>query len=72
MAFRERYVACRVSRIPMLTVLLEDHDKLSGIMKQHFNIILETKDVTFKGWNWGVTDFQGWAIYNLEVVVLSK
>jgi len=56
----------------MLTVLLEDHDKLSGIMKQHFNIILETKDVTFKGWNWGVTDFQGWAIYNLEVVVLSK
>ncbi|KAL1950368.1 hypothetical protein VTO73DRAFT_5492 [Trametes versicolor] len=37
----------------------EDHDKLSHLLKQHFSITLETKEVSFKGWNWGVTDFQG-------------
>ncbi|EPQ51062.1 SSrecog-domain-containing protein [Gloeophyllum trabeum ATCC 11539] len=37
----------------------EDHDKVAGLMKQHFGITLETKDVTFKGWNWGVADVQG-------------
>lgn len=37
----------------------QDHDKLSHLLKQHFSITLETKEVSFKGWNWGVTDFQG-------------
>ncbi|RPD62657.1 SSrecog-domain-containing protein [Lentinus tigrinus ALCF2SS1-7] len=37
----------------------EDHDRLSHLLKQHFSITLETKEVSFKGWNWGVTDFQG-------------
>ncbi|KAF8551700.1 SSrecog-domain-containing protein [Imleria badia] len=37
----------------------EDHDKLAGVLKQHFGVTLEIKDVTFKGWNWGVTDIQG-------------
>ncbi|KAG6332186.1 hypothetical protein ID866_6901 [Astraeus odoratus] len=37
----------------------EDQDKLAGLLKQHFGVILEVKDVTFKGWNWGVTDIQG-------------
>ncbi|TCD61214.1 FACT complex subunit [Steccherinum ochraceum] len=37
----------------------EDHDKLSQLMKQHFSVTLETKESTFKGWNWGATDFQG-------------
>ncbi|KAI0629734.1 structure-specific recognition protein-domain-containing protein [Trametes polyzona] len=37
----------------------EDHDKLAHLLKQHFSIPLETKEVSFKGWNWGVTDFQG-------------
>ncbi|EGN98471.1 hypothetical protein SERLA73DRAFT_109982 [Serpula lacrymans var. lacrymans S7.3] len=37
----------------------EDHDKLAGLMKQHFGVTLEVRDVSFKGWNWGVTDFQG-------------
>ncbi|KZT28330.1 SSrecog-domain-containing protein [Neolentinus lepideus HHB14362 ss-1] len=37
----------------------EDHDKVAGLMKQHFGITLETKDITFKGWNWGVADVQG-------------
>lgn len=39
--------------------LREDHDKLAGLLKQHFAVTLEVKDVTFKGWNWGVTDIQG-------------
>ncbi|TBU31771.1 SSrecog-domain-containing protein [Dichomitus squalens] len=37
----------------------EDHDRLAHLLKQHFSITLETKEVSFKGWNWGVTDFQG-------------
>ncbi|EIW80885.1 SSrecog-domain-containing protein [Coniophora puteana RWD-64-598 SS2] len=37
----------------------EDHDKMAGLLKQHFGVTLEVKDVTFKGWNWGVTDIQG-------------
>ncbi|KAI0736325.1 SSrecog-domain-containing protein [Fomitopsis betulina] len=37
----------------------EDHDKVAQLLKQHFSITLETKEVSFKGWNWGVTDFQG-------------
>ncbi|KAH9080577.1 SSrecog-domain-containing protein [Lactarius deliciosus] len=31
----------------------DDHDKLAGLLKQHF------ADVSFRGWNWGVTDFRG-------------
>lgn len=38
---------------------LKDHDKLASLLKQHFGITLEVKDVSVKGWNWGVTDFQG-------------
>ncbi|THH31232.1 hypothetical protein EUX98_g2940 [Antrodiella citrinella] len=37
----------------------EDHDKISQLMRQHFSVTLETREVSFKGWNWGVTDFQG-------------
>ncbi|KAF9468632.1 structure-specific recognition protein-domain-containing protein [Collybia nuda] len=37
----------------------EDHDKIAALLKTHFGKTLETKDVSFKGWNWGVTDFQG-------------
>lgn len=37
----------------------KDHDKLASLLKQHFAITLEVKDISFKGWNWGVTDFQG-------------
>lgn len=37
----------------------QDHDKLSQLMKQYFSIVLETKETSVKGWNWGVTDFQG-------------
>ncbi|KAI0081628.1 SSrecog-domain-containing protein [Panus rudis PR-1116 ss-1] len=37
----------------------EDHDKLAQLFKQHFSVALETKETSLKGWNWGVTDFQG-------------
>ncbi|KAN0139840.1 SSrecog domain containing protein [Lactarius tabidus] len=37
----------------------DDHDKLAGLLKQHFAVTLETEDVSFRGWNWGVTDFRG-------------
>ena len=37
----------------------QDHDKLASLLKQHFAVTLEVKDVSVKGWNWGVTDFQG-------------
>ncbi|EMD40210.1 hypothetical protein CERSUDRAFT_112414 [Gelatoporia subvermispora B] len=47
----------------------EDHDKLAQLMKQHFSIALETKEVSVKGWNWGVTDFQG---DDLAFVVSNK
>ena len=39
--------------------LCQDHDKLAALLKSHFGVTLETKEVSFKGWNWGVTDFQG-------------
>ncbi|KIJ54619.1 hypothetical protein M422DRAFT_24531 [Sphaerobolus stellatus SS14] len=39
--------------------LKEDHDRLASLLKQHFSVTLETKEITFKGWNWGATDFQG-------------
>ncbi|KAF8511603.1 structure-specific recognition protein-domain-containing protein [Gautieria morchelliformis] len=37
----------------------EEHDKILALMKQHFSVTVETKEITFKGWNWGATDFQG-------------
>lgn len=37
----------------------DDHDKLAGLLKQHFAATLETEDISFRGWNWGVTDFRG-------------
>ncbi|TFY78959.1 hypothetical protein EWM64_g5046 [Hericium alpestre] len=37
----------------------EDQDKLASLLKQHFGIVLEPQDISFKGWNWGVTDFRG-------------
>jgi len=37
----------------------QDHDRLARLLKDHFGVTLETREVSFKGWNWGVTDFQG-------------
>ena len=49
----------RTQRHFPLTLCVQDHDKLAGLLKQHFAITLETEDVSFRGWNWGVTDFRG-------------
>ncbi|KAF9642648.1 SSrecog-domain-containing protein [Thelephora ganbajun] len=37
----------------------DNHDKLVSLFKQHFSVQLESKEVSFRGWNWGSTDFQG-------------
>ncbi|KDR83147.1 hypothetical protein GALMADRAFT_1349439 [Galerina marginata CBS 339.88] len=37
----------------------EDHDKLAALMKNHFQLTLETIEASWKGWNWGVADFHG-------------
>lgn len=37
----------------------QDFDRLSKLMKDHFSLTLEPREISFKGWNWGVTDFQG-------------
>ncbi|KAJ7643945.1 SSrecog-domain-containing protein [Roridomyces roridus] len=37
----------------------EDQKKVTELLKNHFQITLEEIDVSFKGWNWGVTDFRG-------------
>ncbi|GJJ14142.1 hypothetical protein Clacol_008401 [Clathrus columnatus] len=46
-------------RITFDGFIKEDHEKLAALMKQHFSVTVETKEVTFKGWNWGSVDFQG-------------
>ncbi|KAF9077522.1 structure-specific recognition protein-domain-containing protein [Rhodocollybia butyracea] len=37
----------------------EDHDRLATLLKNHFGVTLETREISLKGWNWGLTDFQG-------------
>ncbi|KAG6833448.1 hypothetical protein H0H87_006814 [Tephrocybe sp. NHM501043] len=49
--------------------LREDHDKIASLLKNHFGKTLETKDVSYRGWNWGTTDFQG---NNLAFLVQEK
>ncbi|KAJ3867723.1 structure-specific recognition protein-domain-containing protein [Lentinula novae-zelandiae] len=37
----------------------EDHDRMASLLKTHFAVTLETRETSLKGWNWGLTDFQG-------------
>lgn len=37
----------------------EDQEKIAKLLKQFYDITLETRDTVFKGWNWGATDFRG-------------
>lgn len=51
---------CNCERInSKILRLVQDHDKLQTLLKNYFSVSLETKEVSFKGWNWGETDFQG-------------
>jgi structure-specific recognition protein 1 len=57
-----RFLVC--SMLQRLTVdFPKDHDKLASLLKQHFSITLETKEISFKGWHWGITDIQGLALF---------
>jgi len=58
-----REVSSRTSEGVRLKSSCQDHDKLAGLLKQHFGITLESKEISFKGWNWGVTDFQGQSLH---------
>ncbi|WRT63126.1 FACT complex subunit POB3 [Kwoniella shivajii] len=37
----------------------EDHDKVKRTLDEYFNIKLETRDSSLKGWNWGKAQVQG-------------
>jgi len=39
--------------------LRDDHERLSNLCKQYYNITIETKDTSVRGWNWGVAEVQG-------------
>lgn len=48
----------------------KDHDRLAQLLKQHFSIALESKEISVKGWNWGTTDFQGTWPRNEDIVFI--
>jgi hypothetical protein len=41
------------------TFVLKDYEKIAQIVKQHYSIVLELRETSTKGWNWGTTDIQG-------------
>ncbi|CED82396.1 ssrecog-domain-containing protein [Phaffia rhodozyma] len=47
----------------------EDHDRIAKYIKQHWDINLEHKETSLKGWNWGQVDVQG---PNLAFLVSDK
>ncbi|GAA5972879.1 hypothetical protein JCM11641_003986 [Rhodosporidiobolus odoratus] len=36
----------------------EDFERLGNLCKQYYNITIETKDISTRGWNWGVAEVQ--------------
>ncbi|BGP43577.1 FACT complex subunit [Rhodotorula kratochvilovae] len=38
--------------------LKEDFERLGNLCKQYYNITIETKDISVRGWNWGVAEVQ--------------
>ncbi|GAA5958801.1 hypothetical protein JCM21900_004768 [Sporobolomyces salmonicolor] len=38
--------------------LRDDFERLSNLCKQYYNITIETKDTSVRGWNWGVAEVQ--------------
>ncbi|GAA5841007.1 hypothetical protein JCM5353_004872 [Sporobolomyces roseus] len=38
--------------------LKDDFERLSNLCKQYYNITIETKDTSVRGWNWGVAEVQ--------------
>jgi hypothetical protein len=62
MAFCVKYVA-RVWRLYAKLCTdnrnKQDQETLAGLCKTLFSLTLETKEISFKGWNWGSADFRG-------------
>ncbi|KAI1313072.1 FACT complex subunit [Mortierella claussenii] len=45
----------------------DDFEKLRDIIKANYNLQLETKEMSVKGWNWGETDFSnGNLVFNVQ------
>lgn len=40
----------------------QDQDSLTTVVKTHLQLNLETKELSWRGWNWGTTDFRGMRI----------
>lgn len=41
-------------------IVVQEYEKLSQFVSKYYNTTLEKKDLSVKGWNWGVADFKGW------------
>lgn len=39
--------------------LSQDLDKIKRTLQEYFNITLETRDTSLKGWNWGEAQVKG-------------
>ena len=39
--------------------LLQDYEKLSSFVQKHYNTTLTKKDLSVRGWNWGLANFVG-------------
>jgi structure-specific recognition protein 1 len=42
-----------------LLIRSQDHDKVKRTLDEFFNVKLEARDISLKGWNWGKADVQG-------------
>ena len=44
-----------------ITLYFQDYDKLASFVANNYNTKLEKVDLSVKGWNWGITKFEGMA-----------
>ncbi|GAA5833091.1 hypothetical protein JCM3766R1_001389 [Sporobolomyces carnicolor] len=51
-------IGTQKSRTTFDGFLKDDHERLSNLCKQYYNITIETKDTSVRGWNWGVAEVQ--------------
>ncbi|KZT52506.1 SSrecog-domain-containing protein [Calocera cornea HHB12733] len=47
----------------------DDHDKVAHICKQHWDLALDTRELSYRGWNWGEYDIQ---TDDLQFLVANK
>ncbi|ELT88434.1 hypothetical protein CAPTEDRAFT_172235 [Capitella teleta] len=46
-----------------------DFDKLSSFVEKNYDVTMEKKDVSYRGWNWGTVNFEG---NTLDFIVENK